>query len=377
MQKEEMLAAFCLPSAAKEGRASFELRQVPLPTIKDLPNGTVLIKSIALSICGSDLWGKGGCGEWRRPTDYLRTHQSTCGGTGHEAIGEVVEVVDPCRFRIGQRVVAMSSAYVQAVGSIRAAFERETGEKADVLPKQGAFAQYFVSHDCVCIALPTDDSISSGFDPLWFVAAQPLGTLIHACKKLGSVMGKTVGIIGQGQNGLIATQLIERLGAKRIIALDILEDRLECSRRFKATHTIISSTDPSKIGEIKKKVLDVTAGEMCDIVIDAVGHQGNTIDLCASLTKHAGTVLLFGLPPAKDEKGFTIRSPDFRRNIKYVCSHSPDMETFELAVDFLKQGRFDPGLLFTHTQPFKRFPEAYDMVNNYKNGVIKIILTFD
>ena len=293
-----MLAAFCLPSAAKEGRASFELRQVPRPTIRDLPNGTVLIKSIVLSICGSDLWGKGGCGEWRKPTDYLRTHQSTCGGTGHEAIGEIVEIIEPCRFRIGQRVVAMSSAYVQAVGSIKAAFEKETGEKADVLPKQGAFAQYFVSHDCVCIAVPTD-SISPGFDPLWFVAAQPLGTLIHACKKLGSVMGMNSGIVGQGQNGLIATQLIERLGAKRIIALDVLEERLECSKKLNATHTVISSTDPAKNDEIKAKIYDITDGKMCDVVIDVVGHQGNTIDLCASLTKDAGTVLLFGLPPAK------------------------------------------------------------------------------
>ena len=53
------------------------------------------------------------------------------------------------------------------------------------------------------------------------------------------------------------------------------------------------------------------------------------------------------------------------------------METFELAVDFLKQGRFDPTLLFTHRLPFEQFPEAYDMVNKYKHGVIKIILTFD
>ena len=294
-----MLAAFCSPSAVQDRRVSFELRRVPRPKIEGLPRGTVLIKSVALSICGSDLWGRGGCGEWRKTTDYLRSHQSVCGGTGHEAIGEIVEVVEPCRFCIGQRVLAMSSAYAQSVGSIRAAFESETGEKADILPKQGAFAEYFVSHDCVCIAVPTDP-ISPGFDARWFVAAQPLGTLIHACKKLGSVMGQTVAIVGQGQNGLIATQLIERLGAKRIIALDLLEERIECSKKLKATHTIISSTDPSKFVEIKAKLHDITDGEMCDIVIDAVGHQGNTIDLSASLTNNDGTVLLhvFGLPPA-------------------------------------------------------------------------------
>lgn len=375
-----MLAAFCLPGPAKEGRACFELRQVPLPTMIGLPPGSILIKSIALSICGSDLWGKGGDADWRKKTDYLRQALNVCGGTGHEALGEVVDVVEPCRFHIGQRVLAMSAAYIRAVDSMKATFEKETGTKADILPLQGAFAQYFVSHAALCISVPTSTdppSHSLDFDPLWFVVAQPLGTLIHACKKLGSVMGMNIAIVGQGQNGLIMTQLIERLGAKRIIALDVLEERLECSKKLNATHTVISSTDPAKNDEIKAKIYDITDGKMCDVVIDVVGHQGNTIDLCASLTKDAGTVLLFGLPPAKDEAGFTIRSPDFRRNIKYVCSHSPDMETFELAVDFLRQGRFDPSLLFTHIIPFQQFPEAYEMVNSYKDGVIKIISTFD
>ena len=53
------------------------------------------------------------------------------------------------------------------------------------------------------------------------------------------------------------------------------------------------------------------------------------------------------------------------------------MKTFELAVDFLKLGRYDPSLLFTHNIPFKKFPEAYDMASKYKDGVVKIILTFD
>ena len=59
-------------------------------------------------------------------------------------------------------------------------------------------------------------------------------------------MGMNVAIVGQGGNGLIMTSLIERLGARRIIAMDILEDRLELSKKSGASHTILSSTDPSK-----------------------------------------------------------------------------------------------------------------------------------
>ena len=379
-----MLAAFCLPKSATEGRASFELRRVPKPSITNLPVGTILIKTCAVSICGSDYWGKGGgggcCGgpaEWRRPTDYLRQQLHTCGGTGHEALGEVAEVVAPCRFRVGQRVLTMSAAYVQAVGSVRAAFEDATGESADALPKAGAFSEYFVSHECVCIDVPTHPPPTNpNFDPRWYLAAQPLGTLLHAVQKLGSVMGMNITIVGQGGNGLIMTRLIERLGAKRIITMDILENRADLSRKFGATHTILSSSDPSDMDAMKNVVADITEGEMCDVSIDCVGHNSYTVDLCAALTKDAGTVLLFGLPPAQDEVGFTIRSPDFRRNLRYQTTHSPDMKTFELAVDFMRDGRFDLSLLFTHSIPFDKFPEAYEMASNYKDGVVKIVVTF-
>ena len=380
-----MLATFCLPQPAAEGRASFELRRVPKPSIESLPAGTILIKTYAVSICGSDYWGKGGggscCGgpEWRRPTDYLRQQLHTCGGTGHETLGEVAGVVEPCRFRVGQRVLTMSAAYVQAVGSVRAAFESATGKSADALPKAGAFSEYFVSHECVCIEVPTHPPPTNptGFDPRWYLAAQPLGTLLHAVQKLGSVMGMNVAIVGQGGNGLIMTRLIERLGAKRIITMDILENRVDLSRsKFGATHTILSSSDPIEKDNIKNAVADITEGEMCDVTIDCVGHNSYTVDLCSALTKDAGTVLLFGLPPAQDEVGFTIRSPDFRRNIRFQTTHSPDMKTFELAVDFIRDGRFDPGLLFTHSIPFAKFPEAYEMASNYKDGVIKILVTF-
>ena len=382
-----MLAAFCLPQPAAEGRASFELRNVPKPSITNLPAGTILIKTHAVSICGSDYWGKGGgnggcCGrgpaEWRRPTDYLRQQLHTCGGTGHEALGEVAEVVEPCRFLVGQRVLTMSAAYVQAVGSVRAAFEDATGESADGLPKAGAFSEYFVSHECVCIQVPTQPPPTNPtFDPRWYVAAQPLGTLLHAVQKLGSIVGMNVAIVGQGGNGLIMTRLIERLGAKRIITMDILENRRDLSRKFGATHTISSSSDPTEKDNIKNAVADITEAEMCDITIDCVGHNSYTVDLCAALAKDAGTVLLFGLPPAQDEVGFTIRSTDFRRNIRYQTTHSPDMKTFELAVDFIGQRRFDPALLFTHSIPFAKFPEAYEMASNYKDGVIKILVTFE
>jgi threonine dehydrogenase-like Zn-dependent dehydrogenase len=39
-------------------------------------------------------------------------------------------------------------------------------------------------------------------------------------RKLGPVLGKVVAVVGQGQNGLIATRLMSQFAAKAVIAID-------------------------------------------------------------------------------------------------------------------------------------------------------------
>lgn len=375
-----MLAAFCLSKPAKEGRACFELRKVPKPTLKGLPPGSVLLAVLACSICGSDLWGKNE-ETGRRPTDFIKAKDPLCGGSGHELIGQVVDIVEPCSLlQVGQRVLALSPAYIKRIQTVRAAFEGATKESANILPDLGGFVQYAVSHASVCFPLPQVESKSLPRNPLHFVAGQPLGTLICACKKLGSVMGHNVAIVGQGPNGLMMTQMLANLGARRIIALDLLEERLKVSQQCKATHTIKCASSKGNPNEsfqdARTKVAHITEGAMCDVVVEMVGHQGNTIDLCAMLAKDGGTVLLFGLPPGSDEPGMMIRPRDFTRSIRFICSHSPSMEDFALAVEMIKQGRFDPSPVFSLSIPFERFPEAYEMASEYKDGVSKILLTF-
>mmetsp|Transcript_2490 Transcript_2490/g.5272 ORF Transcript_2490/g.5272 Transcript_2490/m.5272 type:complete len:209 (+) Transcript_2490:773-1399(+) len=205
--------------------------------------------------------------------------------------------------------------------------------------------------------------------------AQPLGTILHACQKLGSMINLNIAVVGQGQNGLIMSQMLANMGARRIIALDLLEERLVYSEMNKATHTV-NVTELMDTNAVRKKIEQITDGDMCDIAVDMVGHQSNTIKLCSQLTKNSGRVLLFGLPPAKDEEQMIIRYTDLTRNLSYICSHSPQFESFRLALELLEQGRFDPSTIFSHEVPFCEFTEAYAKACNYEDGVVKVLLTF-
>lgn len=155
---------------------------------------------------------------------------------------------------------------------------------------------------------------------------------------------------------------------------------MDCSKKFKATHTILLTAGSSaqQIEIAKTKVQEFTQGAMCDVVLDMVGHQDKTLNMCADLAKDEGTVIIFGLPPAADShQKFSIRHADFTRDLNYICSSSPGMDAFELAVELLEQERFDPGPLFTHRIPFTEFPIAYEKAYNYEDGVIKVLLVFD
>lgn len=368
----------------KDRIAHYELRSRPIPSLnfQDYPPNTILVRTIAASICGSDLCGLGGCAscpEWRRPTALFNVMPEICGGSGHEAIGIIVDIAtsSTCELSIGQKVLAMSTLYMHKVDSVREVIEKETGQDlSSIYPEQcGAFAEYFVSHASTCVKLP--DSIPSlDFDPRWYVLAQPLGTILHACRKLGSVIDANVAVIGQGQNGLIMTQMLARMGARRIIALDLLDERLTYSLKNNATHTIKVST-PMNIDKIKQQVKAINGGNLCDVTIEMAGHQSNTIQLCSKLTKDGGKVLLFGLPPDKSESQMSIGYEDMARNLTYICSHSPEMVSFESAVELIERGVFDPSTIFSHTIPFSRFVEAYQMANRYEDGVVKILLSME
>ncbi len=126
---------------------------------------------LAASICGSDLFGLGGCAScphWRRPTDLLESMRGKMGSLGHEVVGEIVDMVpkSDSKFAIVQSVLAMPSTYFYKLTSMRDRFEEETGWKVEEIKEMGAFCEYFVSHQCACSRLservPRDD-----FDYRW------------------------------------------------------------------------------------------------------------------------------------------------------------------------------------------------------------------
>lgn len=78
--------------------------------------------------------------------------------------------------------------------------------------------------------------------------------------------GSTVAVYGVGGIGLNIVQLATAFGAKRVIAVDLADDKLSAARSVGAHETVDART-----GEGPAAVRELTGGEGVDIVFDAVG----------------------------------------------------------------------------------------------------------
>jgi len=310
---------------------NFEIIDSPIPSLDPKVTGSVLVKTAYSAVCGSDLPRFSLCSESfpKRPGQPM-----------HECIGTVVESHSN-RFQAGDRVLALPEG-------------------------NSGLAEYFLSSEPRTIAL--DNSMP------WqaaHVLAQPLGTVLCALRRLDNVLDKTVVVLGQGPIGLMFTQMLGLMGAKNIIAIEPVGHRLTLAGESFATHLINPETENTL-----EVVADITQGKMADIVIEAVGHQPQTVNHAISLTRHKGILVAFGVP---DEPQYMLNFNElFRRNITLLGSVGPNPgRDFTLALDLISQKRFNTAGLMSHKMHFTRAQEAFELAISKQDRVVKIILEYE
>ena len=171
--------------------------ETPKPALQP---GHALVRTRRVSLCGSDLHML----HYAPPSQY----PFPPGTTGHEMIG-VVEAVDApdSSIRVGDLALTL------VMGN-------------------RAMAEYYLAPVEHVLPLPPGKPIDH------LLQAQQLGTVIYAAKRLPSLLDKDVVVIGQGSAGLWWDFMVRRLGARRVISVDLQEHRLALAPRYGATHTV-------------------------------------------------------------------------------------------------------------------------------------------
>lgn len=310
-------------------KGKIEIIEADEPDLAEYPAGAIKIKTELSAICGSDI-----------PRFVLEEddYPGRLGTSIHEAIGTVTQS-NSTRFKVGDRVLA--------------------------LPRQiGGCSEFFVSHEDVTMPLLDFHSQEQ------ILMAQPLGTVIWAVRKLGSVIDKDVVIFGAGPIGQLTSHTVSNLGAKTVTVVDVVDFRLDVVRKMRATGTINAERE-----DVLARIEQITEGRMADVAIEMVGHNTDTINTCLDAVKRLGTVLCFGVP---DEDVYPIHYPKIiRKNISVIGSIGPEAQAdFPLAMRWIAEGRIDVAPMITHRLPFTEVQKGFEMFVNERDKAIKIVLEY-
>ena len=259
----------------------------------------------------------------------------------HECLGTVIESTSD-RFQEGDFVLALP--------------DRHDG-----------LVEYLCARDTRAISLPRDAVSKEEI-----LMTQPLGTVVWATQKLGNIVDWDTVVVGQGPMGLMIGHMLANMGARTVIGMDKLDYRLEAAKKMRATHTVnVDREDPVAA------VTEVTDGRMADLVVEAVGHQMETVGMCMQLTKRLGTLLCFGVPDHENYQNFAY-SEFFRKNLTLIASVGADVvPNFSLSRDLIAQGRVDVSPLVTHVLPFEDIQKGYEMFVDRTDGAIKVVIDYD
>jgi threonine dehydrogenase-like Zn-dependent dehydrogenase len=177
--------------------------------------------------------------------------------------------------------------------------------------------------------------------------------------------GDTVVVIGLGPVGVFALQCAQLFGPSRILAVDMVPERLANAERLGAEPIDASG------GATIATVLERTGGRGADAVIEAVGADQSINDalFCAApgaTVSVIGVNLNFAFPfpmPLALMKRLT-----FRVTIASIPTAWP------MLVPLIAQGRLHPEEVFTHRMGLSAAAEAYRVFDAREDGVLKVML---
>ncbi len=213
---------------------------------------------------------------------------------------------------------------------------------------QSSFATYSVCHERNVVKVPDDVELEK-LGPLGCGIQTGAGTVMNA---LAVEPGRSIAIFGAGAVGLSAVMGAVVQGATTIIAVDMVESRLELARELGATHTINGKT-ANAVAEIMK-----ITGYGLNYALDTTGNA-KVIRQAVECLAPKGTCAVVGAsgPEAEIVLNETHFMSGGRRLMGVVEGDSNPDIFIPTLIALWKQGRFPFDRLITFF-PFEQINEA-------------------
>jgi threonine dehydrogenase-like Zn-dependent dehydrogenase len=339
------------------GNSTTVLKEVGVP---EPGHGEVLLRMKASTICGSDIrciyhehLGKG-------PDGYQGVI------AGHEPAGQVVKAGPGCRqFKEGDRVIVYHISGCGVCNDCRRGYmiscTSPVYRRAYGWQRDGGMADYMLAEEKDLVALPKELTYADGAQ-----VACGFGTVYEGLQKIGVCGDHDVLITGLGPVGLATAALCRKMGAQKIIGIDVVPERMEIARSTGLCDHVLAA-GAGNVDEVR----DLTGGRGVERAVDcSANDQARATAIRA--TRKWGRIVMLG-------EGGRVEfnpSPDIIHDQKTIYgSWVTSTWLMDELVERLVRWNLHPADLITHRFALDKVGEAYSLMSSGKCG--KVAVCFD
>lgn len=332
-----------------------EIRIFDKPVPRPENPGEVLIAIKSVGVCGSDIhyYNEGRIGSQIVTFPFTLGHE--CSGIVEQTAPRVNRVKPGDHVAIDPAMPCFSCSQCK-----KGRFHTCLSLKFLGCPGQaeGCLSEYIVMPETSCF--PVDESMPFDLATL----SEPLSIGLYATGLAGKIGGLKIGILGSGPIGISVLLMVLYKKAAKVYMTDFINERLALARTMGAHWT----GNPLKT--------DVVAGikqeepELLDVVFECCGQQ-DAVNQAIRLLKPGGILVIAGIPAFEE---WSFRAEDIRRKEITIKNVRRQNEMVQPTLDLISAGFINPGKMITQTFSLERVAEAFELVADYRDGVMKAMI---
>ncbi len=333
--------------------------------VEDPKRGEVMVKIVASGVCHSDLHFIEGL--WPFPPPVVMGHEAS--GIV-EKVGEGVTYVQPGDHVVLSFVPTCGACYYCTIG--RPVLCTEGGgrggamkdgttrlKKGDQVMRPfaqvGSFAEYAVVPEGGVVKIREDA-------PLDKVSLVGCGVMtgVGAVANTAKVEpGSSVAVIGAGGVGLNVIQGAELAGAAKIIAVDLLDNKLEMAKRFGATDVINGEKE-----DPVRRIREITGGG-ADYSFEVIGNVKAIVQAFDSV-RRGGTAVVVGMAPVGSEVSLNAASFFMQEKVLRGCYYGSARFRVDMPrlIDLYMAGKLKIDELISREYPLEGINDAFAAMKN-------------
>lgn len=320
----------------------------------------VIIHVTQCAICGSDLHAYHG-----RETG-LDHHTAM----GHEFVGEVVEIGNEVLgLKKGDQVLSpfttnCGACYYCKIGlTCRCTKGQLFGWRENGAGLHGGQAEFVrvPLADSTLVKIPEGISSEEGL-----LLGDVMSTGFYCAQQAEIKPEDISAVLGCGPVGLMAICGALEAGAKKVFAVDVLEERLAIASRLGASPIHAGKENVNEI------ILHHSEGRGADSVMEAVGNQSAGI-LAYEIVRPGGIISVVGV--CNDDRFAFSPVQAYNKNLTYKVGRCPVRSMVTKLIPIVQQKKYPITTIISHRMKLQDGIRGYDLFANKKDNCLKVILS--